>query len=108
MAEHSPREFIFTLLSRTTAEKDTAIDETTELYYDLGIYGDDLAEILREIALTFGVSGNIDVQKYGPSEGFPPLFFRRHRRQAEKSDRKYASLTPANLIAWATSGVWSS
>ena len=45
------------------------ITEETEIYWDLGIYGDEIVELVWWLEKEFGVSTNVNPFRYAPQEG---------------------------------------
>lgn len=85
-----------------------AITDTTELYYDLGLAGDDLYEAIEAVREPFGVDfSRMDMRRYAPSEtghnfGLDLMRGFRERRGA----RTYRSLTVGSLIEAIQVGAW--
>lgn len=78
--------------------KDFDISEETEIYYDLGIYGDVLYfDLLSWAHKEFGVTFDIDMREHGPGELvlIPP--FLKHR--LDKVKRPYRSLKVRDIVA---------
>lgn len=88
--------------------RDDAISETTELYYDLGLAGEDLGDAIDAIEELFGTDFSLmDLRKYAPSEvghTFGLNFVREFREW--RGERTYHSLTVASIIAAVESGLW--
>jgi hypothetical protein len=58
-----------------------AISPDSQIYYDLGIYGDDFFELVRWMHEDFGVQTMSGFESYAPSEGaWPFRFFTRFIR----------------------------
>lgn len=74
------------------------IVEDTELYRDLGIYGDEIVDLIWWLNKEFGVQTNIDPFVYAPRES--PFFtlFRTIRKVLGKETR-YKSLKVADILA---------
>jgi hypothetical protein len=77
-----------------------SITPETELYLDLGMYGDDIAfDVVMWVHREFGVEGTFHVTDYCPPEG--PL----HRlrllvgRLMRKKERQYKSLKVRDVVA---------
>jgi hypothetical protein len=63
-------------LLRMTApqRRPSPITEGTEVYCDLGIYGDDIVELIWWLEKEFGVTTNINPSRYAPGEmPFSPI-----------------------------------
>lgn len=106
MKNYQNRKQIMEYVERINPDPNVMIDDFTEIYYDLGIFGDDLFEFGEWLAKVFGVEGSLIVNDFGPSDGVPPIFFRKKRRAAEKKANKYRSLTFGDLVEAANSRVW--
>jgi len=79
----------------------------TEIYYDLGLYGDDLFELFRWLRQEFGVEVHVRLSKYAPSEtpwlALPKAFSRLMGQNASR----YASLTVGDIVAAIERGRWA-
>ncbi|MBB5771946.1 hypothetical protein HNP47_001950 [Brevundimonas vesicularis] len=88
---------------------DDEITDRTELYYDLGLYGEDLAEAIDAVREPFGTDFSpMDLRHYGPNEvghNFGLNFVREFREW--RGQRTYRSLTVASLIAAVQAGSWT-
>ena len=77
----------------------TAISPDTELYRDLGIYGDDLAfDVMHWATREFGVEGSFYLARYAPRE---QPFYRLHswvRRLLGMKPRQFESLTVRDVV----------
>jgi hypothetical protein len=69
------------------------ITPDTEVFSDLGIYGDDLFELVSWLNEKFGVATNLELGRYAPSE--TPFYW----IQKLISPRKYDSLRIQDIIA---------
>lgn len=87
-------------LSRTTGPqyRTHPIAEDTEVYRDLGIYGDEIVDLIWWLNKEFGVQTNINPFIYAPRE-FP--FFRAFRtiRKALGKEAQYRSLKVRDILA---------
>lgn len=94
-------------LKHATRRED-AITDQTELYYDLGLAGVDLADAIDAIREPFGTDFSpMDLRNYGPNEvghNFGLNFVREFREW--RGERTYRSLTVASLIAAVQAGSW--
>src|SRR5262249_46782579 len=71
----------------------------TELYCDLGMYGDDLAfELVFWANREFGVAPNLRISDYGPSEGVFVPVARVLRKLMGRSERQYKSLKVSDVL----------
>ena len=78
----------------------SAITPDTELYRDLGIYGDDLAfDLVIWATREFGVKGNFHLTKYAPGE--QPFYRLRAwvRQLLGMKSRQFESLTVRDVVA---------
>jgi hypothetical protein len=76
----------------------------TEVYADLGLYGDDLNELIAWIFREFGVEPNINIAHFAPGEPFLFRFPATWKRQ--KSRGEYDSLKIRDIIAAIEAGQW--
>jgi hypothetical protein len=87
-------------LSRMTAPKNRVfpITEDTEVYRDLGIYGDEIVDLVWWLEREFGVTTNIDPFEYAPHEH---PFFRALKkiRKIMGIEPQYKSLRVRDIIA---------
>ncbi len=74
----------------------------TELYRDLGLYGDDLWELALWLNREFGVVGTFVTTRYGPSES--P--FARLRRRFFPAGARYESLSVRDLLSAIEAKQW--
>lgn len=86
-----------------------AITEKTELYYDLGLAGEDLSDAIDSIREPFGTDFSLmDLRHYAPNEvtnNFGLNLFRAFREW--RGERTYRSLTVGSLIAAVQAGSWN-
>lgn len=77
-----------------------AITLDTELYGDLGIYGDDLAfDVVLWATREFGIAGKVHLPNYAPGEQtFPPRLSDWVRKLFGVEPRQYQSLTVRDLV----------
>jgi hypothetical protein len=84
------------------------ITETTELYYDLGLSGEDLADAVERIGTLYGTDfSSMDLRRYSPAEGYDPGFNIVRVFNEWRGKRTYSSLTVACLIDGIQAGSWS-
>lgn len=101
-------EHVVSVLRGVTMSEGAAVTEATELYYDLGLSGEDLADAIDGIRAPYGTDfSGMDLRRYAPGEGYDPGLnilrdFREWRRK-----RTYRSLTVASLIEAIQAGWWS-
>lgn len=102
------RNHVISALERITMRGD-AITETTELYYDLGLAGEDLGNAIDSIREPFGTDFSLmDLRHYAPNEvtnNFRLNLFRAFREW--RGERTYRSLTVGSLIAAVQAGSWN-
>ena len=86
------------------------ISDSTELWYDLGIYGDELFDFAIWARDALGIEPNLDIGSHAPSEGpFQFLWLRIGRMfQSDRSRSRYPSLTVLHVIGAANAGQWPS
>ena len=93
------RNHVISALERITVPGD-AITQTTELYYDLGLAGEDLSDAIDSIREPFGTDFSLmDLRHYAPNEvtnNFGLNLFRAFREW--RGERTYRSLTVGSLI----------
>lgn len=80
------------------SKKREEIFESTEIYYDLGIFGDDFFDLVMWLAREYQISTNINFLDYGPKEknfSFSKIF---GRFFPEKKEKSYKNLTIANIL----------
>ena len=88
--------------------KEYAISGETEVYYDLGIYGDVLVfDLLFWMHREFGVALNIDPSEHAPREG-PILrtLFGHFMHRRDIAQRPYVSLKVRDIMAAIEAGRW--
>ncbi|TFW12140.1 DUF1493 family protein [Brevundimonas intermedia] len=102
------RAHVVSALKRVTMRED-AITETTELYYDLGLAGEDLGDAIDAIREPFGTDFSLmDLRQYAPNEvahNFGLNLFREFREW--RGERTYRSLTVGSLITTVQIGSWN-
>ena len=90
------------------ALRDIPISAATELYYDLGLAGQDLGDAIDAIREPFGTDFSLmNLRKFAPNEvehNFGLNLVRAFREWRGK--RTYRSLTVASLIKAVESGSW--
>jgi hypothetical protein len=80
--------------------RDGQLTPDTELYRDLGMYGDDLAfDVVIWATREFGVGGSFHLTKYAPAEHSFPWLRRILRRLLGQKPRQYKSLTVSDVVA---------
>jgi len=87
-------------LSRMAAPQYRArpITEDTELYRDLGIYGDEIVDLIWWLNKEFGVQTNVDPFAYAPRES--PLFgVLRTIRKVLGKEPQYRSLKVRDILS---------
>ena len=84
------------------------ITEATELYYDLGLHGDDLYDALDEVSREFRVDFSLmDLGRYAPGETGHAFSLNLVRTFREwRGERTYRSLTVGSLVDAVQAGVW--
>ncbi len=96
-------------LSKVTAPQKRAlsITENTEIYRDLGIYGDDMVDLVWWLNKEFGVKSNINPFRYTPPES---PFFRviLAARRMMGIEPHYESLKVGDIIAAINAKSWPS
>lgn len=94
------REKVVEWLKRRSAFSDTiAITDSTEIYYDLRVFGDDMDEFLVWLEGEFQVKVYAKTMDYCPPEGMPPIFFRKWRWCRERKQRCFKSITVADIFS---------
>jgi hypothetical protein len=86
------------------------ITEETEIYRDLGIYGDEIVDLVWWLEKEFEVKNNIDPFRYAPHEGnflwivwiMPTI------RKIMGIEPKYESLKVSDLLTAIKAGHWHS
>jgi hypothetical protein len=73
------------------------VSENTEIYADLGIYGDDIVELVWWLEKEFGVGTNVNPFRYAPRETW--FFPIRAARRFMGVEPRYESLTVRDIIA---------
>jgi hypothetical protein len=92
-----------TMAPRNRAE---TISDTTELYYDLGLYGDDIFEFVLWAHKELGIKPPFELRKYAPSEWASQPIYRLIAWLAGSS-RRYQSFTVRHVLAAAKAGRWT-
>jgi hypothetical protein len=107
-SEAAVREHVVNSLKRAI-QRETAITEATELHYDLGLAGEDLADAIEAIREPFGTDfGLMDLRQFAPNEvthNFGLNLVREFRER--RGDRTYRSLTVSNLFEAIQFGSWN-
>lgn len=94
------------LLDRVAAPGGRPITSTTELYYDLGLAGDDLHEAIDQVRGRFGTDfSGMKLADYAPGET-DALFSLDVLREVLGRPRRYRSLTVRRLEEAVEAGVW--
>lgn len=105
------REQVERALRRMLMSEELEIGEQTELYYDLGLGGEDLVDAVDEVFRSTQTNwSELDLSRYGPNEighnfGWFGLNFVREFREW-RGERTYQSLTVGRLIDAAVCGEW--
>lgn len=89
-----------------TIYRKSPMTDATEIYYDLGLYGDDLYVFLLWVGSEFGAQFRINLREYAPGEGNFPFLFRKLRERRERERRPYKSLTVGDILAGIEAGRW--
>ena len=101
----SARDALLPKLARLAGAKARRIQDDTEIYYDLGLFGDDLDELIEWLGTTFRIDfSSMDIREFGPEEpgDFVPRFGDRWLGR-----RPYKSLKVCDLIQAIDSRRWS-
>lgn len=102
------RDHIVGTLRREFYVEEPICDEA-ELYYDLHLAGDDLADAIDAIRKPFGTDFSLmDLRRYAPNEvghRFGLNFLREFREW--RGERTYRSLTVASIIHAVQAGSWN-
>jgi hypothetical protein len=94
------------ILVRIAAPAGRPITGTTELYYDLGLAGDDLYEAIAAVRARFGTDFSaMDLTAYAPGET-EALFSLDLLREFLGRPRRYRSLTVDHLAQAVEAGAW--
>lgn len=108
LSEDAIRAHVVSALKRVTMRED-AITETTELYYDLRLAGEDLGDAIDAIREPFGTDFSLmDLRQYAPNEvshNFGLNLIRDFREW--RGQRTYRSLTVGSLIGAVQIGSWN-
>jgi hypothetical protein len=78
--------------------RSTPITEETEIYQDLGIYGDEIVDLVWWLEKEFGVKTNVNPFRYAPREGAFVGMLRTIRRIVGFAAR-YESLKVRDILA---------
>lgn len=101
-------EHVVSVLRRVTLSEAEPITEATELYYDLGLSGEDLADAIDGIRAPYGTDfSKMDLRRYAPGEGYDPGFDIVRDFREWQGKGTYRSLTVASLIEGIQAGSWS-
>lgn len=97
-----PRQLLHQQIKYLAVNDDVQILDEHEVYYDLGVSGLDLDELIYWIHDTFQVDFSAMQGRYAPGENelFPLIF-------ASFGARPYKSMTVGHLLASIETGVWS-
>lgn len=91
-------------------KQNAPIGEETELYYDLGLYGDDLFEMTIWMEKEFGMEPTGYMLRRAPPESFMPPFSDilnwLYRRCLRRPKKRYGSLKVRDVINAAAAGSW--
>jgi hypothetical protein len=107
-----PRDAIFDhvvgVLRRVAAPYEAPITEATELYYDLGLAGEDLGDAIDEIRHRFKTDfTQMDLRRYAPNEIGHNFGLNLVRALQEwRGRRTYRSVTVGSLIDAVQAGAW--
>ena len=89
----------------TTRRRSAPINDDTELYQDLAVYGDDLYELVVWAREELGIKPDLILGEHAPGEAWStPL-----RRLMERSTRyrsRFQSLTVGDILKAAKRGHW--
>lgn len=101
-------EHVVRALARIAEPSAGAITGTTELYYDLGLAGDDLLEAIEAVREPFGTDfSQLDVRRYAPNEVGHNFGLNLVRGVREwRGVRTYRSLTIGSLVDAVQAGSW--
>lgn len=100
-------EHVVGVLRGVTTSESEAVTEATELYYDLGLSGEDLADAIDGIRAPYGTDfRGMDLRRYAPGEGYDPGFNILRDLREGRGKRTYRSLTVASLIEAIQAGLW--
>jgi hypothetical protein len=97
------------VLLRLSDHRGQAITPSTELYYELGLAGDDLGDVIDEIRAPFATDFSpMDLRRYAPNEVRHNFGFNLFRAFREwRGERTYRSLTVRSLVDAIQRGAWS-
>jgi hypothetical protein len=92
----SDKEKLFELI-KTYLSGSSSISENSDIQYDLGIYGDDALDLLKEYSQSFEVDiSNFDFNRYFKSEG--ELFFPKFEKALSRKGSKLKSISVKDLL----------
>lgn len=91
-------------LAAATARKQP-ITDATEIYYDLGLYGDDIFEFVLWAEKELGIVAEFDMRKYCPGE-IPFMRLGRALAKVFGQERSYQSFSVGLVLAAAKAGRW--
>jgi acyl carrier protein len=109
---HASRTAIFdsivSILRGMSAHQDEPITDATELYYDLGLSGVDLSDVIIEIRRHFGTDfSELELPHYAPGEGGHGFDLNLVRQFREwRGEHTYQSLTVSSLVEAVQAGRW--
>ncbi len=86
------------LRTASPRKRSSPISENTEIYADLGVYGDDLVELVWWLEKEFVVATKVNPFTYAPTEG-AFLGVIRAARKFAGVEHRYESLTVRDVIA---------
>jgi hypothetical protein len=100
---------ITNVLLRVADHRRREITLSTELYYDLGLAGDDLGDAIDQIRAPFATDfSSMDLRRYAPNEGGHNFGLNLLRAFREwRGERTYRSLTVGGLVDAIRCGAWS-
>jgi hypothetical protein len=97
---------IVALVTRVAAPDHRPITRATELYYDLGLAGDDLYDVITAIRARFGTDfSTMILREYAPGE-VEGLFSFDTLREVLGRPQQYRSLTIELLVEAVRAGGW--
>jgi hypothetical protein len=90
---------------RMGARKNVPISDATEIYYDLGLYGDDIFDLVVWAKKELGIAFPLELKKYAPAE---TNFFRIRRwlQRTIGEEPRYQSFTVRLVLDAAKQGRW--
>ncbi len=95
-------------LREISGERQLPITEHTEIYADLGIYGDDIAfDLILWLREELGVEGEFKMSRYVPGEGFfRPVTRARIRKLFGLQKEHYESFKVRDVVSAIEAGRW--